>query len=235
MYAMRYGALPIAHKVGGLAETIRDGQTGFLFSRFEDGDLLHAVRRAVRALGDAGRRTKMMRAAMKQDFSWTESVAAYARLYRGVLKRPARTLPLAEAAKPAVPALRDAEREVAAPIPDSVRHAAVPGGAQVALIAQGPRRLYSYWQAGREAAPMAAPHVECRETGEMMSIGGSMPVGDGWIPARPSRHYRVVLGALTTEWVRTPPEVRGAPSLAASENLWALYLGPLGPTSSRRI
>ena len=31
MYAQRFGSLPIGHQTGGLAETIKDGETGFLF------------------------------------------------------------------------------------------------------------------------------------------------------------------------------------------------------------
>ncbi|MGY4297533.1 hypothetical protein ACVWXN_005628 [Bradyrhizobium sp. i1.4.4] len=33
MYAQRFGSLPIGHQTGGLAETITDGETGFLFSQ----------------------------------------------------------------------------------------------------------------------------------------------------------------------------------------------------------
>jgi starch synthase len=33
MYAQRFGSLPIGHQTGGLAETIEDGKTGFLFQR----------------------------------------------------------------------------------------------------------------------------------------------------------------------------------------------------------
>ena len=39
MHAQRYGTLPIAHATGGLSDTIEDGRTGFLFSRFS-GDAL---------------------------------------------------------------------------------------------------------------------------------------------------------------------------------------------------
>ena len=33
MYAQRFGSLPIGHQTGGLAETIKDGETGFLFDK----------------------------------------------------------------------------------------------------------------------------------------------------------------------------------------------------------
>ncbi|EGH35440.1 glycogen synthase, partial [Pseudomonas syringae pv. japonica str. M301072] len=32
MYAQRFGSLPVARNTGGLADTIEDGVTGFLFN-----------------------------------------------------------------------------------------------------------------------------------------------------------------------------------------------------------
>ena len=34
MRAQRYGALPVVRRVGGLADTIEDGVTGFLFDEY---------------------------------------------------------------------------------------------------------------------------------------------------------------------------------------------------------
>ena len=46
MYAQRFGSLPIGHQTGGLAETIEDGETGFLFSQPSAESFLGGVRRA---------------------------------------------------------------------------------------------------------------------------------------------------------------------------------------------
>ena len=46
MYAQRFGSLPIGHQTGGLAETIQDGETGFLFSQPSAESFLGGVRRA---------------------------------------------------------------------------------------------------------------------------------------------------------------------------------------------
>ena len=46
MYAQRFGSLPIGHQTGGLAETIKDGETGFLFSQPSTESFLGGVRRA---------------------------------------------------------------------------------------------------------------------------------------------------------------------------------------------
>jgi starch synthase len=45
MQAQRYGTLPIAHRTGGLADTIQDGETGFLFSELSGEGLFAACRR----------------------------------------------------------------------------------------------------------------------------------------------------------------------------------------------
>ena len=46
MYAQRFGSLPIGHQTGGLAETITDGETGFLFAQPSTESFLGGVRRA---------------------------------------------------------------------------------------------------------------------------------------------------------------------------------------------
>jgi starch synthase len=82
MYAQRAGSLPIAHKTGGLADTIDDGRTGFLFSEFSLAAMLGAVHRAFETFGSGNRLTFMRRMAMSRTFDWSGSAARYARLYR---------------------------------------------------------------------------------------------------------------------------------------------------------
>jgi starch synthase len=82
MYAQRFGSLPIGHQTGGLAETIEDGKTGFLFRRPSAEEFLGGVCRAFSAFGSTRRLNTMRRNAMAQDFSWQKSAASYADLYR---------------------------------------------------------------------------------------------------------------------------------------------------------
>jgi starch synthase len=90
MYSQRYGTPPIARATGGLADTIADGETGFLFERAEPGGLLEAVRRAVTLWRDEPRRLAMQRAGMARDFGWARSARRYAELYaRLAVDRPA--------------------------------------------------------------------------------------------------------------------------------------------------
>ncbi len=81
MYAQRFGSLPIAHKTGGLADTIEDGLTGFLFSDLSLPGLLGAVHRAMDAYTSTRKLNKMRRKAMSRLFDWHGSAALYHRVY----------------------------------------------------------------------------------------------------------------------------------------------------------
>jgi starch synthase len=89
MYSQRYGTLPVARATGGLADTILDGETGFLFERAETSALTAAVRRAVAAWREPGRWREMQGAAMRRDFSWAAAARRYADLYSRLARRPA--------------------------------------------------------------------------------------------------------------------------------------------------
>ncbi len=78
MYSQRYGTPPVARSTGGLADTVEDGITGFLYSE----DLVAAVRRAAAAYADPARWRAIQRAAMARDFSWSAAARRYADLYR---------------------------------------------------------------------------------------------------------------------------------------------------------
>lgn len=90
LYALRYGALPVVRRTGGLADSVvdvshgKDG-TGFIFDEATAGDLLGAVKRGV----DLYRRPKDRRAvrktAMTQDFSWKKVANEYISLYNELL------------------------------------------------------------------------------------------------------------------------------------------------------
>ncbi len=85
MHAQRYGSLPIAHATGGLADTIDDGRTGFLFSEFSSDGLRNACRRAFEAFAEDERLDEMRQAAMARSFSWSDSARHYRLLYRSLL------------------------------------------------------------------------------------------------------------------------------------------------------
>lgn len=81
MYAQRFGSLPIAHRTGGLADTIEDGRTGFLFDTPSAGRLRNAVRRAFSIFGSGRQFSEMRSAAMARRFEWRESARRYTEIY----------------------------------------------------------------------------------------------------------------------------------------------------------
>lgn len=82
MYAQRYGSLPLGHATGGLAETIVDDQTGFLFKKPLVSTFMGSLCRAFSLFGDGQRLEKMRSRAMSQQFGWAQSAEAYAGVYR---------------------------------------------------------------------------------------------------------------------------------------------------------
>ncbi|MBC7673259.1 MAG: glycogen synthase, partial [Polaromonas sp.] len=89
MRAQRYGTIPVARRVGGLADTIEDGVTGFLFDDYTSADFMRCAMRAVDQYRDSDAWEVMMREAMARDFGWDKSAARYLAVYRRVLGLPA--------------------------------------------------------------------------------------------------------------------------------------------------
>lgn len=93
LIAMRYGAPPIVHRVGGLADTVhpyhpphaRDA-TGFAFNRFSTDALLACVGQALSAFGKAKVFERIRKNGMARDSSWAQSAAAYEEVYHKTRK-----------------------------------------------------------------------------------------------------------------------------------------------------
>ncbi len=82
LIAMRYGTIPVVHRTGGLADTVRDGMTGFCFEEFSTQGAGQALRRALEAWQEEASWRQLMVNAMSQDFSWEASAAKYEEAYR---------------------------------------------------------------------------------------------------------------------------------------------------------
>ena len=80
--AMRYGAIPVARRVGGLADTIEDGVTGFLFDEYTPAALGQALCRALGSFRSPDAWHALVRAAMGRDVGWARSVSAYTAVYQ---------------------------------------------------------------------------------------------------------------------------------------------------------
>jgi starch synthase len=85
MIAMRYGAVPVARRTGGLADTVRDAGdpdgNGFLFDEFSSWALGEALDRALRVYAQPLLWAEIQRRGMRSDFSWSRSAAQYVSLY----------------------------------------------------------------------------------------------------------------------------------------------------------
>lgn len=86
--AMAYGTIPLVRETGGLKDTVKPyneytGEgNGFSFYPPEAHDLLHTLRNALRFYSDKTVWTKLVKNALKQDFSWKESAKKYEQLYQ---------------------------------------------------------------------------------------------------------------------------------------------------------
>jgi starch synthase len=90
MRAQRYGALPLGRRVGGLADTIEDEETGFLFDEYAPAALDTTIRRALGLYEEREAWERHMRQAMARDFSWSCSVPRYLEVYHRALARMGR-------------------------------------------------------------------------------------------------------------------------------------------------
>ncbi|HEY8493403.1 MAG TPA: glycogen/starch synthase, partial [Myxococcota bacterium] len=91
LVAQRYGTLPVAHRVGGLADTIEDGQTGVLFAPLAPDALAAAAERAARLLEEQGR-DKMVRRLLALDVSWSAPAERYESVFAAVAREGRRRI-----------------------------------------------------------------------------------------------------------------------------------------------
>lgn len=84
MYAQRFGSLPIAHRTGGLADTIEDGVTGFLFDEVNQASFMQAIQQAFSVYHSTELFYAMRRAAMTGRYHWRQSIAPYTQLYQDI-------------------------------------------------------------------------------------------------------------------------------------------------------
>lgn len=87
MIAMLFGTLPIAHKTGGLVDSIENGKNGFLFDKYTSEALEKTLKKALQIWrSDKTNYRKMVEHAMDTDFSWDKSAGEYLELYNKLVK-----------------------------------------------------------------------------------------------------------------------------------------------------
>jgi starch synthase len=88
LISLRYGAVPLVRRTGGLADTVQDAGappgsgTGFVFEAPNAHELEQAAERALAAFEDQAGWRALQERGMRQDWSWGRAAGKYADLYR---------------------------------------------------------------------------------------------------------------------------------------------------------
>jgi len=93
MYGLKYGSLPLVHRVGGLADTVVDctvgnltngSANGFVFDDFSDREFVSALRRAAALYARQDDWAAVTKRARGQSFGWDAGAAEYMAVYRQI-------------------------------------------------------------------------------------------------------------------------------------------------------
>ena len=92
MFSLKYGTIPIVRRTGGLADSVRplhdgDGDaTGFAFDEFSAEALARALNHALETYRDPPAWRRLVKNAMRQNFSWEIQADHYVELYSKMLE-----------------------------------------------------------------------------------------------------------------------------------------------------
>lgn len=93
MYSLRYGSIPVAHAVGGLVDTVRDKLSklgpanGIIFNHFTKEAFRAAISSTIDIYHDQEKLENMIRAGMRDDYSWHKSAQIYGEIAANVQSR----------------------------------------------------------------------------------------------------------------------------------------------------
>jgi starch synthase len=93
MIALRYGALPLVHKTGGLADTVVDyngdpaNGNGFVFEEYAENQLLDAFNRAMEIYSNKRKWNTIVKSSMEKDYSWEASAGRYMEIYQKAVEK----------------------------------------------------------------------------------------------------------------------------------------------------
>ena len=91
MIALRYGSIPIVHRTGGLADTIKlfnpihQTGNGFLFSDYTKEAFIKAIAEAFKVYAHAKQMEVLVNQAFRYNFSWDKSAKEYIKVYQTCL------------------------------------------------------------------------------------------------------------------------------------------------------
>jgi starch synthase len=94
MYSLRYGTIPVVRRTGGLADSVRHydpatGEgTGCVFNDYDPPAVEWALRTALGWFANPEEWRRLMRNAMREDFSWGRQIERYVEVFRETAARP---------------------------------------------------------------------------------------------------------------------------------------------------
>ncbi len=80
MISLKYGAVPLVFKTGGLADTVNAGN-GYVFDKYSSKELIAVIKKAVKDFKDKKAWKELMLSGMKCNFSWDTQSKKYIQLY----------------------------------------------------------------------------------------------------------------------------------------------------------
>jgi starch synthase len=93
MYSLKYGTVPIVRATGGLDDTIQEFNpeteqgNGFKFAEYSSAALIEEIKKALSVYQNKRLWLRLVKKAMKEDFSWKKSAIKYAEIYDRVLSK----------------------------------------------------------------------------------------------------------------------------------------------------
>ena len=93
MYSLKYGTIPIVRATGGLDDTVREFDpdaekgNGFKFKEYSSKALIEEARKALAIYQNRESWLRLMKNAMKEDFSWKRSALKYDEIYNRALSK----------------------------------------------------------------------------------------------------------------------------------------------------
>lgn len=199
--AMRYGAVPVVHAAGALAELVTPHAAdeagaapgnGFMFRTASAAALARAVTKALTVLRDPKTATALRRAAMEAPAGWAGAVRRYEDLLAGVAKRTARRVVIPPPAPPPeapAPAAGEPYIDWGPALPQRY------GEDALALLVQGPRSVYAYWELAPDTYARAGgtPALALRLEGGRQIADQLGDYGEYWFETEPGSRLAVEL------------------------------------------
>ncbi|WP_102345194.1 glycogen synthase GlgA [Bacillus sp. Marseille-P3661] len=91
LIALSYGTIPIVRETGGLNDTVRSYNeftqqgNGFSFKNFNAHDMLYTIERAIHFYHQESIWPELVKRAITQDYSWSQSASKYNQVYRNIM------------------------------------------------------------------------------------------------------------------------------------------------------